>query len=258
MADYHGRALPLSLPRRLIGDLLHFARQVPSIPVQRIINVALVRQARERLPQRPSWCVLFAKAFAIVAERSPELRRSYLSFPWGHLYEHAASVASVAIERSYRGESAVLFGHLRTPERRSLTELDAELRRFQREPVEEITSFQRALFISSLPLPLRRFAWWLVLKAWGRKRARFFGTFGVSVYSSSGAESLHPLSPLTVLLNYGVIQADGTVPVRIVYDHRVLDGSTVARALATLENVLNGEVLDELRALAPGTTEAAA
>jgi hypothetical protein len=38
------------------------------------------------------------------------------------------------------------------------------------------------------------------------------------------------------------------VPVRVVYDHRVMDGSTVARALGCLEQVLAGEIADELRA----------
>ncbi|MBP3954110.1 hypothetical protein J8F10_02210 [Gemmata sp. G18] len=72
------------------------------------------------------------------------------------------------------------------------------------------------------------------------------GTFGVSVYSALGAESLHPLSPLTATLNYGVIGPDGRVPVRIVYDHRALDGGTVARTLARLEEVLNGDIYREL------------
>ena len=72
------------------------------------------------------------------------------------------------------------------------------------------------------------------------------GTFGLSVYSSHGAESLHPLSPLTTTLNYGVIREDGTVPVRIVYDHRVMDGATVARALALLEQTLNQDIRAEL------------
>jgi pyruvate/2-oxoglutarate dehydrogenase complex dihydrolipoamide acyltransferase (E2) component len=73
------------------------------------------------------------------------------------------------------------------------------------------------------------------------------GTFGLSVYSGLGAESLHPLSPLTTTLNYGVISARGAVTVRVTYDHRVMDGTTVARALARLETVLNEDLCKELR-----------
>jgi hypothetical protein len=75
------------------------------------------------------------------------------------------------------------------------------------------------------------------------------GTYGVTSYAGLGAASLHPLSPLTSTLSYGVIGPDGAVDVRVVYDHRVLDGATVARALADLERVLNHEIVAELRYL---------
>jgi hypothetical protein len=39
------------------------------------------------------------------------------------------------------------------------------------------------------------------------------------------------------------------VDVRLVYDHRVLDGALIARALADLERVLHHEILVELRYL---------
>src|SRR5262249_38678725 len=115
-------------------------------------------------------------------------------------------------------------------------------------PVAPVGLFRRALQVSRLPRPLRRFFWWVGLNSSGPKRARRMGTFGLSVYSGLGAESLHPLSPLTTTLNYGVVGEDGQVDVRLVYDHRVLDGSTVARALVALEERLNGPILAELRA----------
>jgi hypothetical protein len=106
------------------------------------------------------------------------------------------------------------------------------------------------LTIARLPGPVRRFLWWQSLEWSGPKRAKRLGTFGFSAYAGLGAASLHPLSPLTTTLNYGVIAADGGVDVRLVYDHRVLDGATVARALATLEQVLHEDVLTELQQLA--------
>jgi hypothetical protein len=54
---------------------------------------------------------------------------------------------------------------------------------------------------------------------------------------------------LTTLLNYGVIDSDGDVSVRIIYDHRVMDGATVARALARLEQILNTSILGEIESL---------
>jgi pyruvate/2-oxoglutarate dehydrogenase complex dihydrolipoamide acyltransferase (E2) component len=36
--------------------------------------------------------------------------------------------------------------------------------------------------------------------------------------------------------------------VRFNYDHRVMDGATVARALQTLEKILTGAIIDEVNA----------
>jgi hypothetical protein len=165
------------------------------------------------------------------------------------LYEHPITIASVAVERRYEGEEAVFFGHVRSAEQRGLVEIDRELRRFKETTVENIGSFRNALRLSRLPRPVRRLAWWIALNWWGRKRAHYFGTFGLSVYSGLGASSLHPLSPVTTVLNYGVIDDAGGVDVRLVYDHRVLDGGNVARALEHLERVLNNEIVVELRYL---------
>jgi hypothetical protein len=173
---------------------MHFARQVPTVPVQRRMNLAALVKARDEAEPRPSWCAIFTKAFGIVAAARPELRRAYLSFPWPHLYEHPLNVASIALERSIGGEEGVFFAPLRRPENTGLADLDATLRRLKEERLETIAPFRRAVKLTCLPRPVRRFVWWLALNVWGRKRARYMGTFGVTVYAGLGAASLHPLS----------------------------------------------------------------
>ncbi len=242
MGEPVGRRLPLSRARRLISDLLYYAQKVPTVPVQRRMNVAALAAAREQATPRPSWCALFTRAYAMVAAARPELRRAYLGFPWPHLYEHPTSVASVAIERRLDDEEAVFFVQIRGAEHHTPEQLDRYLKECKVAPLEQVGTFRRALRVSGLPRPLRRFVWWLGLNYSGYKRARNLGTFGVTVYSGLGAEALHPLSPLTTTLNYGVIADDGTVDVRIIYDHRVLDGATVARALGELEVVLTRQM----------------
>jgi hypothetical protein len=181
-----------------------------------------------------------------VAEQMPELRRAYMSWPAPHLYEHPTSVASIAVEREFDGEEAVFFGHIKSPAEVELAELDKRLRHLKVAPVLDVGSFRQAVRLARMPLPLRRFVWWFGLNVWGRKRAHHLGTFGISVYASLGAASLHPLSPLTTTLNYGVLEPDGSMDVRLVYDHRVLDGAVVARALRSLEDELRGRVAAEL------------
>jgi hypothetical protein len=226
---------------------MHFAKQVPSVPVQRRMNLARLVTAREEAESRPSWCAIFTKAYATVAARYPELRRMYMSFPRPHLYEHPNNVASIAIGRKYMDEDAVFFAHMRSPEKQKIGQIDSFLRYCKEEPVENISLFRWTLRVCRWPTFLRRALWWYGLNTSGYRRAAYIGTFAVSVYSGTGSESLHPLSPMTSVLNYGVIQDDGTVDVRIIYDHRVLDGATVARALALLEEVLNQECLAELQ-----------
>ncbi len=252
-----GHVIPLSLPRRLVGDLLHFARQVPSVPVQRRMDLRPLVAARAACPQRPSWVALFAKAYARVAAANPRLRQSYLSFPYARLYQHPYSIATIALERTYGGEEAVFFNRLRAPDEQALAALDEHLRHWKTAPIHKVRAFRQALRVTRLPRPLRRLAWSLALNVSGRLREKHFGTFGISVYSSLGVDSLHPIAPTTALLNYGRITAEGEVDVRLVYDHRVLDGAVVGRALLRLEEVLRVDMVRELGAGTPPDAAAA-
>jgi hypothetical protein len=249
MQEKQGRWVSLSVHRVMICDLMHFSRKLPSIPVQRRMRLGEVVVARREASPRPSWPAIFAKAFAIVAADAPELRRSYLELPWGHLYEHPISIASVAVEKPVGKETAVFFAKLRRPNAHKLVAIERYLKWFASSPKANMGLARLGLWISLLPWPIRYLLWWYALNGGGYFRSRQYGTYGVSVYSSLGAESLHPLSPLTFVLNYGIIDEQGELDVRLIYDHRVLDGATVARTLAALEAALTGPILTELRGL---------
>jgi hypothetical protein len=244
-----GRAIRLSKSRRMVIDLLHFARALPTVPVQRRMNIAGVAAARAACRERPQWTAIFTKAYALVAREFPVLRRAYVKLPWPHLYEYPVSSATIIFERDYEGEPSLFSYVIKDPAGSGLSDLGKIIRHVSEAPVEGIKDFRRALQISALPCPLRRLIWWLGLNI-GRQRGNYYGTFGLSVYSALKAESLHPLAPLTTVLNYGVIADDGSLDVRIIYDHRVMDGATVARVLGRLEEILNGPLTDELKRLA--------
>lgn len=246
-----GRMIPLSVPRRMVIDLLYFARSIPTVPVQKRMALKPLIEARAGCRERPRWTAIFTKAYALMAEEFPEFRRAYCRIPWTHLYEYPTSNATVIIERDYQGESALFSIAIKNPVRQSLHEIGRQLEYASTAPIEQIKDFRRAMNFARLPRPLRRAFWWICLN-FGRQRANYFGTFAVSVYSALQAESLHPLSPITTLLNYGVMSSDGELAVRIIYDHRVMNGATVARALVRLEEILNSAVLEEVRALGQG------
>jgi hypothetical protein len=241
-----GRFIPLSPVRKLVVDLTRL--HVPSVPVQRIMNIAELVEARAAAKGRPAWSAIFAKAYALVAEEIPLLRQAYIKLPTPRLYEYPRSTVSMVVEREYQGEMVVLTTLIPDPAHMGVATISEIIRRAKTVPLEQEKSFKRMLDLARWPTPIRRAIWWLGLNI-GRQRGNYFGTYGISVYSGLGSESLHPISPLTAVLNYGVIDADGTVAVRIMYDHRVLDGSMVARVLERIEQKLANELLSELRSV---------
>jgi hypothetical protein len=243
-----GRYLSLSAPRRWVGDLLELSRRVPLVPFERRMNLAELAAARRAAGV--GWCALFVKALGMVSQRRPELRRAFLRWPWPRLYEHGASAAMIAVEREWEGEPGVFFGRIDEPENRALAEIEAELQHLRTAPVESVRDYRRLFRVARLPRPLRRLAWAGAHGLSGPTRVRRFGTFAVSVTAGAGASALALLAPTTSTLHYGPIAASGDIAVRLTFDHRVLDGAPVARALVELEETLNGEVLREVRAAA--------
>jgi hypothetical protein len=230
--------------------MLYFAQQVPLIPVARTMQLADVTEARRLAQPRPSWTAVFMKAYAIVCQREPLLRQAYIRWPWPHLYEHPCTICAIPVEREHRGERILLATQIRGPDGQRLAQLERHLEKYKTTAVENIGYFRMALRLGRMPRPVRRFLWWRTLHVSGFKRAKRLGTFSISSYGQLGAEQIRPIGPLTTLLTFGPIAPTGEVVVKIVYDHRVLDGGNVARYLAALEQSLSGEILSELRAMA--------
>src|SRR5205823_2657740 len=95
------------------------------------------------------------------------------------------------------------------PATQSLRGLDAHLRRYKEEPVESFRNFRDALRVARLPRLLRRLFWWLSLHVLPSRRARHFGTFGVTTMSPFGARTLEVPTLWTAFLHYGVVTEAG-------------------------------------------------
>jgi hypothetical protein len=244
-----GRNLPISPFRRLVGDMMHFCKKVPGGTVERRMNLTPVVAARQACVRRPAWCVLFAKAMGMLAARNPDFRRAYMAFPWPRLHEHPRNVVSLSVERRLADEDVLVYAQIRGPENRSLADLDAIVRKFKDDPLEQIVSFQRAMRMSRVPWLFRRLLWWATLNIFGRRRAHNFGTFTISSTAAQGAGVLHITPFLTTTLHYGMFDKAGCLDVRLTFDHRVFDGGTAARGLAAMEDIFMNEILSELQAM---------
>jgi len=248
----------LSLPRRWISDLMAATHHIPTVAGEGRMRVGAVDAARRAVKNGPTWMALFLKAYAIVAQRRPELRRVYIPWPRPHLFEAEHNFASISVARDYGGEPAVFFGQVRRPETKSLAEIAKELQFLRSEPIERVRPYARLLKYARYPLPIRRLAWWTAMRFSGRHFVKSFGTFSVSVFGGTRARILSFRAPTPVNLSFGAVDKDGTTPVVVSVDHRVIDGMAAVRALHDVEGVMNRDILAELRAMAEMQQPAAA
>ena len=114
-----GTVRKISMPRRLVTDLMHASIRVPFVSLQRPLDVRPLLEARASAAQPPGWAAIFVKAFALVAKDEPILRTLYAKWPWPRFYELPRSVAMVAIARVEDGEDCVLPQKIADP--RTLT-----------------------------------------------------------------------------------------------------------------------------------------
>jgi hypothetical protein len=241
-----GTVRKISLPRRLIADLMHASHRVPFITLSRPLNIRRLLETRAAVAQPPGWAAMFVRAFGLVAKDEPILRTLYAKWPWPHFYELPHSIAMVAIARVEDGEGCVLPQKVPSADVLPLSEIDALIRYAREAPIEQVPAFRKMLQATRLPLPLRRLVWAIGLN-FGRQHANYFGSFGVTSVAAYGAGELHALSPGPFILTYGVVGPDQTIDVIMRWDHRVTDAAVIAGVLTRLEQVLNTDIAAELR-----------
>jgi hypothetical protein len=241
-----GQTVRLSVSRRFVTDAMRISVRVPTVTAERRMQLGALAAARIQCAGRPSWVAIFTKAFALVADEFPEVRRTFMPYPRPHLYEYPENAAVIMIERIHEGENVIFPFRIRNPGWVPIGQLSEEIRDAKTAPVEKMTDFMRVLRVSALPSPLRRLLWWIAHN-FGRLRANYFGTFVVSSLASMGSELIHAIAPGIVLLSFGIVAPDGSIDVRAMWDHRVIDGALFSRVLARMEEVLHTSILKELQ-----------
>jgi len=233
----------------MLTDYMWAASSVARVAVVRRVAFGELIKVRVALRHPPSWIAIFVKGFAIVAAEIPELRRVYMQLPWPHLYEYAESTVCIALEREILGDIGVLPLRFRKPDAIRLGELSDMIRRAADAPIEDSRFYRILITVTRLPFFIRRLIWIFSLNI-PRMRRHALGTCGVSSAARWQTDLGTSRTPHPCLMSYGPADQQGSVAVRLSFDHRVFDGALAGRALSRLDQVLNSSILEELRELA--------
>ncbi|NBR06968.1 MAG: hypothetical protein EBT92_14560 [Planctomycetes bacterium] len=241
-----GIKIPVHWTRTLISDIVHYATKVPLCTIEKQINIEAVQIAKSTTLKRIGWTSVFTKAMGLASVEFNELRQSWMPFPFAHLYQHPFPIASVAINRIIENKEAVIFGMIQKPEEKPLTEITDSLHYFKDSSIDSVSLLKRMRRTSKFPWPIRAIIWNYGLYLSGYCKAKNFGTFSVSSVSQLNSNTIQLLTPLTSALNYGPISNNGDCIIRLTFDHRVMDGLTVAKILSYIEQTINSSIREEV------------
>ncbi|MDP3559344.1 MAG: hypothetical protein Q8R79_03210 [Legionellaceae bacterium] len=244
-----GKRKSLSLARRIICDFMYFSYKMTlnTVAVEKHMKLSALIEAQRNCPVKLSWFAIFIKAFALISAKHAVLRQTYFSFPTPHIYEYEDTTAILTVERIFEEETIVLLNKIKQPEHLSLVALDAKIQKAKNAPLDQVRSFRTPLKINRLPFLLRRLCWWLAFNI-SKYRGRYLGTFLVTNMAHT-VPVLSLRSPMSFNLTFDVFNINALSLVRFFYDHRLLDGVMATRIMFELEQVLLGEILDEIKAI---------
>ena len=245
-----GKRIALTNGRRLVDDVIRMASRIPIASISGDWELEEVAKLRRMARPKISWNVLVMKAYAAVAEQEPMLRQGYVSFPWGHLYEHHQSVAMMTMARKYKGEERLLFARFNEPNNHTLVDLQEQYDFFRKAPVEEIKQFKHQITFAKCPSILRWFAWWTLFNVWPIKRAFHMGTFGMSISGHRGMYGSMHLGPNTTTIGVDPMPRKGISRVLLTFDHRVVDGAPATDVVFKVHRMLNTAIRQELARMA--------
>ncbi|MFK7769995.1 MAG: hypothetical protein AB8B55_22495 [Mariniblastus sp.] len=241
-----GKRIKLSNGRRLVDDVIHMANKMPLAGLAGDFDAGMVAEFRRKTRPKICWNVLYMKAYASVCRQDPQLRRSYASFPWGHLYEHDSNVCMMTISREYLGEERLFFARFNNPDMQTLIELQKQYDHYRKAPVKEIKQFRHQIRFAKAPWFVRRFAWWMLFNVWPEKRASHMGTFGMSFSGYKGSYGAKHLGPNTTTLGVDPFPRKGVGRIVLTFDHRVIDGTPVAKTIQKLQHIMKTAIKVEL------------
>lgn len=240
------RSLSIPLHRRWMGDIVHFGIKSQTVGCNWVINVAAAAEARKAGHPPVSWVAIWVRAVARAARKWPELRTCYLPYPWPRMYVHPFLVATLLVEREWRGSSAVFLDKVKHPEALSVTQIDRIFRSLRQLPVESVGGYRLLIRISRLPLLVRRLLWSIALHWSGRLRSKYVGMFAINFIRAERFAIAQTKTAISFAMWFGLVKPNGDMLVQLFWDHRILDGMAANRLIRDLEKMINVEIVEEL------------
>jgi len=240
-----GTVRKITMPRRLVADLMHASVRVPFVTLSRPLYIRTLIEARAQAAQPPGWAAIFVKAFALVAKDEPSLRTLFIKWPVAHFYELPAQ-RRLCDDRAGRGRRG-----LRAAAEGQCARRDAAPRgrcgtpAGQGHAIDQVPAFRKMM-----KQPGCRYRCVVCsgrLASTGVAACQLFRQLWGDLGGPFGGGELHALGPGPFVLSYGRVTADQTIDVVIRWDHRITDAALIAKALTRLEQVLNTEIAAELR-----------
>jgi len=217
--------------------------------------VQSLRAACFRNGEKLTTTAVLLKAIAIAQKSCPQ-SRSFI-YPFGRIATLEKIVAGFTVERTVDGTDCVFFGSIEEPERKTLLEIMNELIEYKEASVVEHKQLGLETRFAHIPWFIRQICLRAVMMIPALRPFFFAASFGLSSLGKFGADFVTGPCVCTSTFGVGKIEArpvvlDGKIVARqmmtlsLLYDQRCMDGSSAARLLSNVKELLQGGLATHL------------
>lgn len=249
---------------------LRYARAMSPVFIDADVDMARFRgtdvvAGSDRLNYSATSLVIWAAGRVLARHPAANSAASGGRFP--KVVTHDSVIAKVAVDKIIDGNRVVVSGLIRDVQNANLQAIQAHLKRFRANAVQDMAEMSGVLKLHRLPFWLAQIAFALRVGPL-RTRSQTMGSFAVSSLGHRPINGFQAVGGTTITLNLGQVRdaavvRDGQIVVSPVlritmaFDHRVLDGAEAADILSEIKDFLEHEQsADETRSDAAVTVSA--
>ena len=247
------QVVPFARHRQLYVDFMDRAKNVHII--HGIFQVEITRflerrrQFRNEGKSAPSMTGLLARTLGIAVD---ENKAMHAIRKGKKLIIFDDVDIAMTVEREVEGRARSTGYVLRGANRKSLGEIQREIREVKSRPVSQDPDFARSSSFAYLPRLARKLVYWIMRRspAMQKKAHGTVGLTGIGVFGGTGTYWALPLTPMTltivvggvewrpVLLEDGTLRRSAFINLTISIDHDVIDGAPATRFCLRLNELV--------------------